>query len=156
MNLNTARRVLLLSNKCNRLTNSTSRLVINNYNNSNKFFHTSTLSTGAATSPVHPEQHGKEGVHSGDVQHKPHEVHHDDHGDHHQHYTDEEGRPFNIPKGDKYHFQGWEYPHYLFFVGGLLTLIIGLIVKPDYSVAAWADEEFLRRKRARESQQKNE
>ncbi len=75
---------------------------------------------------------------------------HDHH--HHEHYTDEEGRLFNIPRGETYKNEGWEYGHYIFFGGGLLALLLALTFKPDYSVDTWADDEFLRRKNAREQQ----
>ncbi len=75
-----------------------------------------------------------------------------DHHHHHEHYTDEEGRLFNIPRGETYKNEGWEYGHYIFFGGGLLALLLALTFKPDYSVDTWADDEFLRRKNAREQQ----
>jgi hypothetical protein len=81
----------------------------------------------------------------------------EEHHHHHEpHYTDNEGRLFNVPSGQQYQFQGWEVGHYLFFIGAILALMIGLTCKPDYSVEAWADEEFLRRKKAREQTARNE
>ena len=82
--------------------------------------------------------------------------HHDEHHHHHEeHYTDNDGRLFNVPLGQEYQNQGWEYGHYFLFIGSLVVLIVALNIKPDYSIAAWADEEFLRRKQAREQREKS-
>jgi ABC-type Zn2+ transport system substrate-binding protein/surface adhesin len=110
-----------------------------------KYFSTSTRVNGGAPAAAAATQH------HGDEHHDEH--HHDEHH-HHEHYTDDDGRAFNVPLGEQYHFQGWEYGHYFVFVGSLVALVVALTIKPDYTVASWADEEFLRRKKAREEREK--
>ncbi|KAF0976111.1 hypothetical protein FDP41_004786 [Naegleria fowleri] len=107
-----------------------------------KCYHTSVAQRGGGHhQPQHDEHH-----HEGE-----HDTHHDDH--HEEPYTDNDGRLFGIPAGEQYKPKGWEYRVFPLMYGGIIMLVIGLAFKPDYSFQAWAKEEVLRRRAAREQQQ---
>lgn len=132
-----------------------SRFNVNNFALSYRFFHQTSTHAKASVTEHSNVERTVEGEAAAAVAGEHHHGE-DEHHHHEPHYTDNEGRLFNVPSGQQYQFQGWEVGHYLFFMGVILALMIGLTCKPDYSVEAWADEEFLRRKKAREQISRNE
>lgn len=42
--------------------------------------------------------------------------------------------------------QGWEIPTFVLLYGGMLVLIVGLWLQPDYSIRTWSVEEARRRR----------
>eukprot|EP00761_Pharyngomonas_kirbyi_P013093 gb/GECH01013120.1/.p1 GENE.gb/GECH01013120.1/~~gb/GECH01013120.1/.p1 ORF type:complete len:149 (+),score=20.20 gb/GECH01013120.1/:1-447(+) len=73
--------------------------------------------------------------------------------------SDDNGRLFGEKKlapGEKREWDSWELPWYLFMYGGLLLLVLGLMLKPDYSLSTWAREEAIRRREEREAQEQQQ